>query len=308
MKRLITILIIVILLVIAFLSYLFIFRDNDVKRNNESKKAIVDDSYINTYKNYLRDTFLSTGRSDIGEVQARFMGFDDEEPPMLIIKYNKNINVLRINKNKTVDIKKISKANLAYLYDIKEDSGDFYVVNPYEEHNNYQLIKTLFDKKPVTVKDFVKDEKYTMINFSSRYVIYDVDISYYDLTMEVLNEDLERLLDHYETDEPIISDVVISRNSKKVEEKEKMQLKADDSGIYNSYHRISYGQYISKYERITINKDLLCEYDYEASKPIHLEGKCGLYGNLLVIESRIFEINNDNKISSPAGDLTLRLE
>ena len=125
MKRLVTVLIIVILLVVVFISYLVIFGNNDVKKNNDNKKTIIDDSYINIYKNYLRDTFLSTGRSDIGEVQARFMTSSEKDSPLLIIKYNKTINVLRINSSKSVDVKKISKADLVYLYDVKEKSGDF---------------------------------------------------------------------------------------------------------------------------------------------------------------------------------------
>lgn len=190
---------------------------------------------------------------------AVMIDFDyDNVPELLLRDSNSNrtsIKILYLRENQVYETEEYTYASLVALYNIEDETRDYYIKSEKTSIVSYFLISDLL--KDGEIKEVKQDAL-----FSYSYVPTEMEVEYFAVTQEEILKNVTRVSEKIVD----VSSYIDIKEDKRVKEQIKFVkdnlLNMDANGIYNNFFRIAYGTYISDKSTFTIKSDKTAIYTY----------------------------------------------
>ena len=216
--------------------------DNRDTEETERKEEPEEITYRQLYEEYLTNHIFN--QEDISEVMGLFLDMENQENPVFVLKYlDKNndyqIVLLNISGDTVEASEEYDSLSVHYLYNIEEDKVEYFIKNT--NSSTYLSIKDILDKAN-EIEQVVTDD------LDQTFVLIDQAMDFYTIEEEKIANSINKIdAKHTEQNSSSVTS--------KVDEIRSNVLQKDQTGIYNSKYKISYGTYVYGDESITLSAD-----------------------------------------------------
>lgn len=207
------------------------------------------------YASYLEKSFVPFPEN----LTAVMVDFDYDNVPELLLRYSTSnrtsIKILYLRENQVYETEEYTYASLVALYNINDETRDYYIKSEKTSIVSYFLISDLL--KDGEIKEVKQDAL-----FGYSYVPAEMEVEYFTVTQEEILKNVTRVSEKMVD----VSSYIDIKEDKRVKEQIKFVkdnlLNMDANGIYNNFFRIAYGTYISDKATFTIKSDKTAVYTY----------------------------------------------
>jgi len=207
------------------------------------------------YANYIEKSLVPFPEG----LTAVMIDFDYDNVPELLLRYSMSnrtsIKILYLRDNQVYETEEYTYASLTALYNIGDETRDYYIKSEKTSIPSYLLITDIL--KGGEVKEINQD-----VLFDYSYVSASMEVEYFSIIQEEILKNVTRISEKIVD----VNSYISMKEDQRVKEKIKLVkdnlLNMDANGIYNNFFRISYGTYVSNKSTFTIKDDKTAIYTY----------------------------------------------